>query len=112
MMKSSQKPPGSGQLQIQVPKNLEPIYANLAVITNSPSEIVMDLAQILPGTPQAQVKARVIMTPANAKALSQALGGHLKKYEEKYGEIHLSEGSTLADELFRSLSSSQDPGEE
>ncbi len=91
---------------------LEPIYANFALITNSPSEIVIDLAQILPRMPHAFIKARIIMTPPNAKALSLALDGHLKKYEEKYGEIHLPENPTLADELFRSLSSSQGPGEE
>jgi hypothetical protein len=73
---------------------------------------VVDLAQILPRMPHAIVKARVIMTPTNAKALSQALDGHLKKFEEKYGEIHLPDRPTLADELFRSLSSSQDPSEE
>jgi hypothetical protein len=112
MMESPQKPRKSGQLKIQMPNNLEPIYANLAVIINSPSEIVMDLAQILPGAPQALVKARVIMTPTNAKAFSQALDGHLKKFEQKFGEIHLPSKSTLADELFRSLSSPQEPDEE
>ena len=112
MMKSSKKPPGGGQIQIHMPRNLEPIYTNFALITNSPSEIVIDLAQILPRTSQAQMKARVIMTPTNAKALSRALEGHLQKFEEKYGEIHLPERPTLADELFRSLSSSQDPSEE
>jgi hypothetical protein len=112
MMKSSKKPPGGGHIQIQMPRDLEPIYTNFALITNSPSEIVIDLAQILPRTPQAQMKARVIMTPTNAKALSQALQGHLKKFEEKYGEIQLPNKPTLADELFHSLSSSQDPSEE
>jgi len=112
MSKSSQKPLGGGHVQIQMASTLEPIYANFALITNSPSEIVIDLAQILPRTPHAFIKARVIMTPPNAKALCQALDGHLKKYEEKYGEIHLPENPTLADELFRPFSSSHDPGEE
>jgi hypothetical protein len=112
MTEKTQKPPRSGQLKIHMPRDLEPIYANLAVITNSFSEIVMDLAQILPGTPQAQVKARVIMTPSNAKALSRALQGHIKKFEQKFGEIHLPDKPTLADELFRSLSSPQEPEEE
>jgi hypothetical protein len=112
MENSSKKPLGSGRIKIHVPNNLEPVYTNFALITNSPSEIVIDLAQIVPRTPQATVKARVIMTPTNAKALSLALEGHLKKFEEKYGEIQLPDKPTLADELFRSLSSSQDPGEE
>lgn len=112
MTKSNRKPPGSGRIQIQVPGNLEPVYSNFAMITNSPSEIVIDLAQIMPQTKHARVKARIVMTPTNAKALSRALDGHLKRYEDKYGEIHVPEGPSLADELFGSLSSSQDPGEE
>lgn len=112
MTKSNKKPPGGGRIQIQVPGNLEPIYSNFAMITNSPSEIVVDLAQIMPRTQHARVKARIVMTPTNAKALSRALGDHLKRYEDKYGEIQVPEGPSLADELFGSLSSSQDPGEE
>jgi hypothetical protein len=112
MTKSTKKPQGSGHVQIQIPGNLEPVYSNFALITNSPSEIVIDLAQIMPQTKHARVKTRVVMTPANAKAFSKALEGHLKKYEEKYGEILLPEKPSLADELFGSLSSSQDPNSE
>jgi hypothetical protein len=101
MTNPPKKPPGSGQVQIQVPGNLEPAYTNFAVIRNSPSEIVIDFAQIMPQLPQARVKARVVMTPTNAKLLHRALNEHLQRYETQYGEIMLPEGPSLADQLFR-----------
>lgn len=107
-----QKPPAGGHMQIQVPANLEPTYANFVLITNSSSEIIMDFAQIMPQMPQARVKARVIMTPVNAKLLLRALGDHLSRFESQYGEIVVPEGSSLADRLFRSFSSPKDPPEE
>ncbi len=94
-------PPASGRVQIHLPANLEPIYANFALITNSPSELVIDLAQILPQVPQARVRARVILTPLNAKLLHRALGDHLARFETQFGEIRVPETPSLADHLFR-----------
>ena len=79
--------PGRRQIQIELPADLEAIYANFALITHSPSELIFDLARALPNTPKAKVYARVIMTPMNAKLLHKALGENLAKFEEKYGEI-------------------------
>ena len=79
--------PGRRQIQIELPADLEAIYANFALITHSPSELIFDLARALPNTPKARVYARVIMTPMNAKLLHKALGKNLAKFEEKYGEI-------------------------
>ncbi len=108
----NKKPPAGGHVQIQVPANLEPVYANFALITNSPSEIIVDFAQILPQFPQARVKTRVIMTPINAKLLLRALSDHLSRFETQYGEIIVPEGSSLATQLFRSSSAPKDPPEE
>ena len=40
-----------------------------------------------PNVPNANVYARIIMTPMNAKLLHRALGQNLEKFEEKFGEI-------------------------
>ena len=95
-------PPPQRQLAIELPNDLNPAYANFAVITHSPSEIVVDFAVVMPNVPRAKVNARVVMTPMNAKLLLRALGDNLSKFEGQYGEIKLPEGSTLADTLFRS----------
>ena len=75
------------QIQIELPANLEAIYSNFALITHSPSEMIMDLARVLPNVPKAKVYARIILTPMNAKLLHRALGENLSKFEEKFGEI-------------------------
>jgi len=81
------------QIQIELPADLEAIYSNFALITHSPSEVIIDFARILPNAPKAKVYARVILTPMNAKLLHQALGDNLKKFEEKYGEIRTTDQS-------------------
>ncbi len=107
MSSQPKQPPASGQVQIQLPASLEPVYANFAVVTNSASEIVLDFAQVMPRLPNARIKARVVMTALNAKLLLRALGEHMARYETQFGEISLPEGPHLADQLFRT----SNPGE-
>ena len=83
---SERKPP-QRQIQIELPAELEAIYANFALITHSPSEVIVDFARTLPNVPKAKVYARIILTPINAKLLHRALGQNLAKFEDKYGEI-------------------------
>ena len=75
------------KLNIQVPPDLDATYANFAVITHSPSEIIIDFARVLPNTPQSKVHARIVTTPMHAKLLLRALTENLKKYEAKFGKI-------------------------
>jgi len=75
------------RVNVEVPADLEAVYANLAVITHSASEIIIDFSRLLPNTPKSKVYARVLMTPMNAKLLHQALGQNLEKYEAQFGEI-------------------------
>lgn len=71
-------------------KEAEGIYSNLAIITHSNAEFVVDFTRILPGVPKARVHARIIMTPVHAKLLLNALHDNISKYEHKFGEIKIS----------------------
>ena len=75
------------RINIELPPDLEATYANFALISHTPSELVIDFARIMPNTPNAKIHARIVMTPMNAKLLHRALTENLKKFEEKYGEI-------------------------
>ncbi len=90
------------QINIEVPPDLEAIYSNFALITHSPSEVVVDFARILPNAPKSKVYARVLMTPLHAKLLLNALSDNLKKYEAQFGEIVLPPGGpNLAQQFFK-----------
>ncbi len=112
MSPSPNKPPAGGRLQVHLPADLDPTYANVTLITHSPSEIVLDFAQVMPQVPRANVQARIVMTPVNAKLLSRALQNHLAGYEEKHGEIKIPENTSLADALFRPVADDPDDPEE
>lgn len=73
-------------------KEAEGVYANLAMISHSPTEIVLDFARVMPRAPKARVQARIIMTPMHAKLLHQALEQNLKKFEKQFGEIKVHGG--------------------
>jgi hypothetical protein len=71
----------------------EGIYANLAMISHSHSEFIIDFIKIMPGMPKAKVKSRIILTPQHAKRLVRALKENISKYESMYGQIQTPEGS-------------------
>lgn len=71
-------------------------YSNLAVITHSRSEFILDFAAMLPGTPQPDVVSRIIMNPEHAKRLLMALSDNVTKYEKQFGHIDLGESSSTA----------------
>ncbi len=80
------------QLQIQVNEKVaDGEYANLAVITHSAAEFVIDFVRVMPGTPKANVQSRIIMTPSHTKALMLALKTNLEKYESQYGKIRIAD---------------------
>jgi hypothetical protein len=89
------------KVNIKVPPDLDATYANFAMITHSPSEIIIDFARVLPNTPESKVHARIVTTPMHAKLLLRALNENLKKFEAQYGEIQLpSGGDELAQQFF------------
>lgn len=76
------------QLNVELTEEMaDGTYANLAIITHSFAEFVLDFANVMPGTPKAKVKSRVIMTPQHAKRLMRALIDNIKKFEAQNGVI-------------------------
>lgn len=65
----------------------EGIYSNLAIITHSQSEFVIDFIKIMPGVPKARVKSRILLTPQHAKRLAKALADNINKFEQVHGKI-------------------------
>jgi len=64
-------------------------YSNLAIITHSSSEFILDFIRMMPGVPKPQVNNRIIMTAEHAKRLFLALEDNISKFEKQYGEIVL-----------------------
>ncbi len=83
-------PPQPGapmQISMELPGDLEAVYSNFALITHTPSEVIIDFARILPNVPKAKIYARIVVTPMNAKLLLRALGENIENYEKQFGEI-------------------------
>lgn len=75
-------------MDINLPAEVaEGIYSNLALITHSNSEFVVDFIKIMPGIPKPTVKSRVILTPQHAKRLLAALSDNINKFEAMHGRI-------------------------
>ena len=78
------------QFQIGIdPMVAEGVYSNLALISHSPSEFILDFITALPGMPQPQVKSRVILAPEHAKRLLQLLQNNILNFEKTFGKIQL-----------------------
>ncbi len=67
------------------------VYSNLAVVMHSQSEFVMDFVHLLPNTPKAKVKSRVILSPDNMKRLMYSIQANVEKFENEFGTIKLPE---------------------
>lgn len=74
----------TNEIQVELSEEMaQGTYANLAIISHSSSEFILDFIRVVPGAPKAQVKSRVILTPDNAKRLLFALQDNLAKFEEQ-----------------------------
>ena len=65
----------------------EGTYANLAIITHSNAEFVVDFVNVMPGTPKSKVKSRIILTPMHAKRFMKAMIENIERYEAAHGQI-------------------------
>jgi hypothetical protein len=76
------------QINIELKEDIaQGVYSNLAIISHSSSEFVLDFIRIMPGVPKAEVKSRIILTPEHAKRLLLALGENMSKYEAVHGPV-------------------------
>lgn len=76
------------QINIEIPEEVaEGTYSNLAIISHSHSEFVLDFIRMMPNVPKAKVKSRIVLTPGHAKRLMRALADNLRKYEAQHGTI-------------------------
>src|SRR6266508_1752278 len=83
-----QQPQQPNQLNIEISEEVEEgNYANLAIITHSHAEFVIDFVNVMPGTPKSKVKSRIILTPQHAKRLMKALTENIGRYEVANGPI-------------------------
>ena len=78
------------EIQIELSEEIaQGVYSNLAVISHSTSEFVVDFIRIVPGVPKAKVKSRIILTPEHTKRLFVALKDNIDKFEQQNGAIRL-----------------------
>lgn len=86
MSEQNQQPPN--QLNIEISEDIaEGHYSNLAIITHSHAEFVIDFVNVMPGTPKSKVKSRVILTPQHTKRFMKALIEYVNRFESVNGKI-------------------------
>ena len=84
----------NNEMQIELtPEVAEGVYSNLAIISHSSSEFVVDFVRLMPGVPKAPVKSRIILTPEHAKRLMFAIEENILKYEKQFGPIRMNENN-------------------
>ncbi|KAA6325048.1 hypothetical protein EZS27_025695 [termite gut metagenome] len=71
-------------------------YANLAIITHSSSEFILDFIRVMPGLPKASLRSRIILAPEHAKRLLRILEDNIRKYEHSHTKIHLESDESIA----------------
>ncbi len=75
------------QISVELPEDVaDGIYSNMAVISHSSTEFILDFLRIMPNSPKAKVKSRIILTPEHAKRLLRALADNVEKFEEQMGQ--------------------------
>ena len=63
------------------------LYTNLALITHSETEFLLDFLFLQPQAPKTKVLTRLITSPVHAKRLLWALKDNIEKYEARHGAI-------------------------
>lgn len=87
----------NAQLQIELKEDVaQGTYANLAVITHSSSEFILDFVRVMPGMPKASVKSRIVLAPEHAKRLLRTLEENIGKYERTFGPVRMPDEQPIA----------------
>jgi 3-methyladenine DNA glycosylase Tag len=92
----SDQPIPEQQLNIELSEEMaDGEYANLAIITHSFAEFVIDFVNVMPNVPKAKVKSRIVMTPQHSKRLMRALIDNIKRFEAQHGTIKDQESTSM-----------------
>ena len=84
------------KVNIQIDEKVaEGSYCNLAIINHSVSEFVVDFVNLMPGSPEARVKSRIILTPEHAKRFQKALDENIKRFEKTRGDIKVNDTPSI-----------------
>ena len=84
------------KINISIDENIaDGEYSNLAIINHSNSEFIVDFISIMPASPKAKVKSRIILTPEHAKRLNFALNENILRFEQSSGEIKIKENKNI-----------------
>jgi len=87
-MADNKNVPQQPAINIELTEDIaEGIYSNLAIISHSNSEFVIDFVRLVPNVPKAKVKSRIILTPQHARRLLAALKDNIQRYEMQFGKI-------------------------
>lgn len=80
--------PSNKNINIELDESIaQGCYSNLVIVNHSPTEFVLDFINVMPGTPKAKVRSRIILTPEHVKKFIKALDENLNKFESSFGEI-------------------------
>ena len=93
--------PNKPILRFKLPEDLEAQYVNFARISHTRAEFILDFSLLLPDISQPTINSRIVMSPIAAKLFLKALAENLNRFESKFGEITLPQLHSLADDLFR-----------
>ena len=93
---SDKKVSNEQQLNISIDEaTSDGVYSNLVIINHSTSEFIVDFITVMPGSPKARVKSRVILTPEHAKRFFKALGDNINRFETTTGDIKTNENPPI-----------------
>ena len=77
------------KLEINLPEDIaQGTYSNLAIITHTDNEFILDFVAMMPGAPKGNVRSRIVMTPQNVKRLFNSLNENVHRFEERNGRIN------------------------
>ncbi len=91
-MQQNQEQKKDAGIQIQLDEaTAQGVYSNLALINHTETEFIIDFIYVQPQAPQGKVRSRVLTSPIHMKRLINALTDNMKKYEDRFGEIKLTQ---------------------
>ena len=80
------------EMKLVNPRNVESVYSNNAALAMSPFDLRMLFSEIIiDGTsePRLELRANIVLTLVQAKALQHALAKSVSGYEAQFGEISI-----------------------